>query len=582
MNTKINSQKYHLVIWLLIIGILVYSRFVNLVWGLPHPMHPDERNMAIAVMQLECKLPKVEYELPKSLMGEWKPVTSWFKVIGELKKNECFNPHFFAYGQFPLYLGYLLVFVIKFIDQGLKFPIGLNEATLSLRIISAIASVFTAITIIKIVEVIRNIKKDNKENKYKKLSPLSLLITSGIVIFSPFAIQFSHFGTTESLLMFFYSLITYLSLLFIDKKMDLLSFVLKTSFILGLSLATKVSSMIFMTVPLMILFFRRDKHFPYLYFFLTKLFDIFILLLMTFLFSFLFSPHNFINWKDLLGALNYESDVALGKYVVFYTRQFVDTIPVLFQMQKVFPYAMGQGIAITSFFGFLFLSWKDQRYNLLRLTFLAYFLPSAFIFAKWTRFTAPIFPIASIFAILFILTIKDQIDKLKHKNKRIIYYFLSIFYLISIILMFIPGILYLTIYQKSDIRFQATDWINKNIPERSYVLSETANVVDIPIDNKKNLNVVSFNFYDIDENPQLYEDLNNHLEKADYIFVPSRRIFANLNNSYPKLEKYYDDLFNNKLGFIKVAEFSSGLNDENAEETWTVFDHPVIRIFKRI
>ncbi|MEK7177670.1 MAG: hypothetical protein AAB705_02485, partial [Patescibacteria group bacterium] len=71
-----------IIIWLLIIGLLVYSRFINLGWGLPYPMHPDERNMANAIQQLSCKVP-----------------------ISQLV--ECFNPHFFAYGQLPLYLGYL-------------------------------------------------------------------------------------------------------------------------------------------------------------------------------------------------------------------------------------------------------------------------------------------------------------------------------------------------------------------------------------------------------------------------------------------------------------------------------------------
>ena len=51
-------------------------------------------------------------------------------------------------------------------------------------------------------------------------------------------------------------------------------------------------------------------------------------------------------------------------------------------------------------------------------------------------------------------------------------------------------------------------------------------------------------------------------------------------------------LFNGRLGFEKIKQFSSypklsflRLNlefpDEDAEETWSVFDHPVIRIFKK-
>jgi len=155
--------------------------------------------------------------------------------------------------------------------------------------------------------------------------------------------------------------------------------------------------------------------------------------------------------------------------------------------------------------------------------------------------------------------------------------------------MITPGIAYLSIYKNFDVREIATDWINKNINKGSFVLSETANVVDIPISNTNNLNVVSFNFYEIDNDLNLYEELKNNLIRADYIFVPSRRVFTNHPKEiYPKLNQYYEDLFSGKLGFKKVAEISSfpkfllTFKDEKAEETWTVFDHPVIRIYKRV
>ncbi|MFA6446527.1 MAG: DUF192 domain-containing protein, partial [Candidatus Paceibacterota bacterium] len=66
-----------------------------------------------------------------------------------------------------------------------------------------------------------------------------------------------------------------------------------------------------------------------------------------------------------------------------------------------------------------------------------------------------------------------------------------------------------------------------------------------------------------------------------------------LEKTYPLLNSYYSDLFSGRLGFEKIAEFSSfpkisfmgktllEFPDEDAEETWTVFDHPVIRIFKK-
>jgi hypothetical protein len=146
----------------------------------------------------------------------------------------------------------------------------------------------------------------------------------------------------------------------------------------------------------------------------------------------------------------------------------------------------------------------------------------------------------------------------------------------------------MNVYTSQDVRFEASKWMAKNIPPKSYILQETANVVDLPLFletwnvESRTYKNISFNFYELDADPKLQNELKLHIRKADYIIIPSRRIFMNHSvKDYPILSKYYSDLFSGKLGFKKEAEFRT-LNDEEAEETWTVFDHPVIRIFKRI
>ncbi|MEK7633412.1 MAG: hypothetical protein AAB437_01045 [Patescibacteria group bacterium] len=522
------------VIWLLVISLLIYSRFVNLGWGLPYPMHPDERNMAIAVQNLNCSISNIKYQ------------------ISNLK--ECFNPHFFAYGQLPLYLGYLLIGILKGFKNFGNLVINFEEAMMSLRVISTLASVINTIIIIKIINLI------TKKNSYF-LSFIFFLL----IMFSPYAIQFAHFGTTESFLMLFYSLIIYYCLLFTQKEIHNSKFIILSSLISGLVVATKVSSIIFIAVPIIAILSSLRSWDRYK--------NLIKFGLLTTIFIILFSPHNLINFHDFVSSIRYESDVALGKILVFYTRQFVNTVPILFQLTKVFPYALGWPVWILGGLGILGLGWKDRKINLLRFAFLVYFIPSAFLFAKWSRFMAPVLPLMTVFAIVFLLRIRV----------------IKIIKIIIIILAILPGVAYLSVYQNSDVRFQASEWIYKNIPENAYILSETANVVDIPITSQKskvksqNYQVISFDFYDLDESPELQSELKEHLEKADYIFVPSRRIFANHpKKKYPMLNQYYNDLFNGKLGFIKVAEFSAGLNDEQAEETWTVFDHPVIRIYKKV
>ena len=591
---KIKRKKILLFIyWLIIFYLLIYSRFVNLNWSLPYPMHPDERNMAVAIQGLNCEISNVKLQI--------------------LNLKNCFNPHFFAYGQLPLYLGYLIILIYKVLLGKIDEAINFEEAVMSLRLISALASILNFAVIIGIIKFL---------NKDKKPQLLNYLITTLLIIFSPFFIQFSHFGTTESLLMLFYSLIVYLSIRLLDwfentsEPFKFSKFLFLLSVVSGLALATKISSLVFFLLPFLIMFYKTlsTSKFPITkkliwVFFLTGKF-----ILLSLLFAVLFSPHNIISFNEFISSIKYESDIALGRYLAFYTRQFTGSVPVIFQLKRIFPYALGWPIFLLALLGFLALSWKDKKINLLRLAFLIYFMFNAFLFVKWTRFMAPVFPLMVVFAILFLQKIK--VDKA--------------FKIIIAVLAILPGLAYLSVYQNPDVRFTASEWIYKNIPENAYILSETANVVDIPLRLEsykvdKVYKVIPFNFYDLDENFQLQEELKNHLKNADYIFIPSRRIFTNhtcifksqksyikyidqiskifndkrcqlLKQKYPLLNKYYEDLFNGRLGFKKVGEFSSYpkfkfqiLNfkfklefpDEEAEETWSVFDHPVVRIYKR-
>ncbi len=94
---------------------------------------------------------------------------------------------------------------------------------------------------------------------------------------------------------------------------------------------------------------------------------------------------------------------------------------------------------------------------------------------------------------------------------------------------------------------------------------------------------VSFDFYHLDEDSRLFPQLLALLENSDYIFVPSRRLFVNhlrLPEKYPLTAKYYELLFSGKLGFTEIKKFQA-LPDESAEETWSVFDHPVVRIYQK-
>ncbi len=581
MTTLIRRYWILIPSFLLLTILLIYTRFVNLGWGLPYPFHPDERNIAWAIM----KLSPVNY----------------------------FKPDFYAYGQFTLYLSYVIITISKMVYH-LPPAITYEEATIALRAISALSSCLTAMCSVYIVWILMKVQFTH--SSLKKRMGYSIL-ASLIAIFMPVAIQFAHFGTTESLLMLLYTLLIAISLRVYIRDMTLKKYYMYAALITGISIATKISAFLYVLLPIYVYFISIKPYETNVklkeFFFTTLRFSIVVGYL-----GFLFSPYNLLAFVDFLGSMHYESDVGLGRALVFYTRQFFMTTPVMYQIDHVLPYALSWSVFILSVAGLFFLP-RTKHINMLRIAFIIVFLPNAFMYTKWTRFLAPVYPLLSILATITCIAVVERLNTLVLYFKELRIVTLSIT-AVLILAMIVPGVAYVSIYSNPLVHYTASDWIYKHIPERSTILSETANVIDLPISPPgvyppdMRYNYISFNSYDIENDPLLKTQFEQDLKLADYIFVPSRRVFYNhtcerdvypfvtpdakrcatLQRMYPTLNEYYYNLFKDNLPFREVARFTSfpeinigGITvysspDEDAEETWTVFDHPVVRIYKRI
>lgn len=586
----------------LIIVSIIYSRLVGIDWGLPYPMHPDERNMSSAIQGLNCEIQN-----------------------STLKAQNCFNPKFFAYGQLPLYGGYAIVksyHLIKY--QDFNQTISFEEATIALRLISAFSSLLVLFILYRIIAVFF----------FKKMSYFESVITVLTLSFVPYAIQFAHFGTTESLLMMLYSLVLYFTLggIFSTKNKRSIFY---SGLLCGVAVGVKLSSAIFVFLPaiavFVTLFNNRKKGWRQT---LRYIFSVKLILIISFIVGyFVSSPHNIISWGEFVGSIGYESAVALGKAEVFYTRQFFASLPYYFQFVRVFPYTIGGAGLVLFILGFIILSEKGVKWWLIRLAFIVPFLISGLMFAKWSRFLAICYPVMSLIIGISVVRFYRFLTLNWQAGSKLISG-------IVVLILILPGVAYLSIYTSEDVRFTVSRWIQENIPDKTTILSETANVVDIPVivpsseyqvpgytelrtKNYKlgtTYNPISFDFYNVDTNPQLATDLQKNIATLDYVFVPSRRVFANhtcvvpsterkqeildffsyktsrckdLEKRYPILNAYYRSLFDESK-YQQVAKFTSyprisllgktliEFPDEMSEETWTVFDHPVIRVYKKI
>lgn len=462
-----------------LLSLALFTRFYGLNWGSPYFFHPDENNMASALSQLSLN---------------------------------NLNPHFFAYGQFPLYLGF---FTLKLFGITNTFA----ASVYILRFYSALFSLLSLYF-------------------FYKIYPQTLFIL--LLIFTPGLIQLAHFGTTESLLIFLFSLNLYLAKLIL-KKATFKLFVF-SSLVTGIALATKISGLFVLLPVFLASVFNRSFRF----FLLSSPLTLF--------FAFIFSPYNLLAFTPFLSALRYETAVASGSLPVFYTRQFVSSLPYIFQFQRIFPYVVGLPIFIFAFLSLPFLNFqklkKSPYFWVISLPLLIYFLYFGALFVKWTRFMSPLFFVFPLLATPFLNRFRFLIP-----------------------LALLPGLFFFANYFLPDTRREASSYLLSQLPSQSFILSESGNVVDLPL-APHSFNFVNYDFYQY--HPQSLSPL---LARSDYLLVPSRRVFKN----YPW--PYYDHLFDGSLGFSLQKTFTPIpdflLNAEAAEETWTVFDRPTLRLYQK-
>jgi len=586
------SRIKSLVFLVLVLIIGGFMRFYKLDWGEGYFFHPDERNIANLAISIK------------------PPFDSSFFTKGT-----------YAYGSFVPYL----VYGVKFLHQFIFSPIlPQNDFVITSLILRAISAICSTLSILLIYFVGKRF-----------WSTRVAFVSAMLVALSPGLVQSAHFGTFEAVLSFLYVLVFFLTLKF-ARSYALRDFFLAIFFV-AVASAIKVNSAVLMPIPFLILLVSREGGRR----FRTNVFSAFLGSLL-FIFSVvLFSPYYLT--EGFRSMLDYERSVVIGEIGVFYTNQFFETIPIVFQFLKILPFITNPLVVMFLPFSLVCYLQKLHRkprkyYNRTPLAcsapeqcracpkeapqggaattgstlwhaisasvgdafrrqfsseFILFyflgvlFLPNAFLFTKWTRYIIPAVP----FLILFITV---SVEKFARRGRN----FVFICWGVTSTLW---SLAFMSIYFSRDTRLASSEWMRQVFEDGSFLLSETGNVVDVPLSLKgdvtrKHFTVKNFDFYNLENDVDLLEELLFSLEKANYILIPSHRLFAGMGRMpqrYPLISRYYELLFSGSLGFNRVAEFSSypkleignwklEIPDEMAEGTWSVFDHPVVRVYKKV
>jgi hypothetical protein len=575
-------------------------RLYGLNWDQGNAIHPDERQILFTVMQLGW---------PHS-WGEF------FTVQSPL------NPQFFAYGSFPMYLLALLgyCFHIQATDPG-------SIVTLSYlgRVLSAL---FDSGTIL--LTGLLALRLTDKTQGTRGWS--CALLAATLVAFTPLQLQLSHFFAVDTMLLFFVML-TLLSCVYIVETERLLLWSLFAGVGYGLALGTKFSAAP-LVVPVCVAFllrWYRRRDWP------DILTGLCVVAGMTAIVFLLVEPYALIDRDGFVQQVSEQGSMARGGLDFPFVRQFAGTTPYIYELQNMVLWGMGVLPGIAACMAFCWFIWRVCRGKLDGwLVILAWVVVYGIIicsfYVKFMRYMLPVYPLLILMAAALLMGAFPAFsarrtgaavaiglapmadgacpcpvpcaDPVPTESGRGLPMLRG--GMIGLVLAgtLFQGLALLNVYSVPNTRVQASAWMYSHLPVGSIITYEQwDDALPYSVGGHDPSQFRQYSYQDSNQNIvtglDLYSDdtrtkgqqLASILSQVDVITMATDRLdksIPRLPARYPLTIHYYQLLFSGQLGFRLAATFENHphflgitLDDSNADESYSVFDHPTTRIFVR-
>ena len=575
---KVLFKKPHFFYLIAILILGAFFRFYGLNWDQGHHLHPDEQ--AIVMFSISLQFP--------SSLSEF------------LSKSSPLNPHFFAYGNFPLYLLKIVGLIAGNFDPSFALYDKINIAG---RFISGIFDLGTIFFIFLLGKKLFN----------KKVG----IIASFFYTISVFPIQTSHFYAVDTTLTFFILLTLYQLIRFYEKPSIKNSMLVGVCF--GVSLATKISAIPLITAIIaatavdFLLLVAKQPHKPRVWLphiprFLKRfIFDGIAITISTVIIFIALQPYSIIDFPTFWRQNMEQSQMTHDAFTFPYTLQYVGKIPYWHEIKNVVLWGLGPVLATISFLGIFYMliliikKQKKQKWAqelILVIFFLSYFAVVGKFAVGWMRYMLPLYPLLCIFAGLLVWQSLRFIENKFSHHKFLI---LNFKFLILLALLAWP-LSFMNIYTQPNTRVLASEWIYQNIPPDKTIAREHWDD-GLPIGGNISYKILELPVYEMQSSikeMQIYKSI----QESDYIIVASNRLYVPLQRIAKNCETwlitpercpknadiYYKKLFNGELGYKKVAEFenppkipllNTPIDDQGSDESFTVYDHPKVIIFEK-
>ena len=558
-------------IFVAIVSFALFFRLNGLNWDNNTLFHPDERAFLNQVHNIK---------FPQG--SEWKGLLD--------AETSVLHPGSFNWGSFPHYVlktAQYLISPFKWLD--------LYELRFRGRIIMALSDLVTIGFIYLIC----------KENFSRRIGVLAVIFASLAVIH----IQLSHFFTVD-VLMTTMSTGTIYFCLRIARYGKVRDSILAGVFF-GLAIATKFSA-----VPLVLPiiyshiisggFTGNDRLSDYVGI-LKRLigFGVFSLLALV-----LTQPYMFLDFGKYVADISTQSSMVRMNVDWPFTRQYINTTKYWYQISQLTKWGLGPILGALCWIGFIHLLLDSVRRKLqheiiLILSIVPYLLLTGWFDVKFMRYMLPITPFLLIGGSRTLFIMYEKIIR----TRKILG-----FILIGFVLLFTLhySLAFLNVYSGHHPSKQASDWLSVNSEQGDIIAQEHW---DEGIPHVKGLKLQDrLEMYEPDS-VRKFSKITRQLEQADFLILVTNRLYATiprLEERYPISTNYYRLLFEGKLGyelvfhaqrqpsFLGITYFEDPFARVDiekpdgfkypsgflidwlgwADESFNVYDHPQVMIFK--
>ncbi len=574
--------------------VAAWFRFYDLNWDEGQHTHPDERWIAMVA-------PTITW--PDRARWALDPRRSTLNPLWVPDGRGGGQVRNFAYGHLPLYLqsfgGHTLAALGRWLltrgaSQTAMFLLACGEyggITLVGRFLSALFDLGTVLLVYLLGKRVYGAETG--------------LLGASLVAVSVTHIQLAHFATFDAITTFFTTLATWGAVAAVqaDERWHWPAFL--SGVAAGMAVASKFSALPILAAPIAATTVRAMRHVPpgaeCRTLQITRRAGVGIALTVcAALLAFaLTSPFALLDWRLFARQIAEQGAMVRGRADLPFTRQYIHTMPFLYQITQQVRWGLGWPLGVAAFAG---LGWTlirqfrcphDEELVLLSWS-IPYFIITGSFMVKFMRYMLPLLPIFVLTGAAMLWRVSKSSEK--RLTRPVAWLRFAPHFVLTMSALW--SLAFLRVYAKTHPWIQASRWIYAHVPDGSVLAVEHWDdrlPLSLP-ESRASPDAHGYAYVELPmyepDTPAKLELIRSRLRQAQYIILASNRLYRTIQRlpeRYPISAEYYRLLFAEKLGYTHEVEFTAypGLlgiefRDDDADESFTVYDHPKPILFRKV